>query len=226
MNIRRIRSRLAAGLLFLIASCGASAEGGFLGFGDDGETPSLALVPAEIALDVPTPVQGDDLDLLLAQAGSGHGLSALKEKAAREFTAHLQRELYVQLQAFFTDEEVPVVQQEGYLTLHNFLDISAGKKLNDLKNSGGHQVERGILELAGDYHYRLENSAGEPLRERRIDIAELGVKKRYRVSRSGGEVEDTTGEAIEMALTEMVERLLDRIEDDLEADELRELARL
>lgn len=226
MNKLSIRSRLASGLLLLVVSCGVSAQGGFLGIGGDTATPSLALVPAEIALNMPTPVQGDDLAKLLAQAGSGNSLSALKEKAARKFTARLQRELYVELQAFFTDEEVPVVQQEGYLTLHNFLDISVGKKLNDLKNIGDRQVERGFLELSGDYHYRLDSQAGQPLRERRIDIAELGVREEYRVSRSGGKTEDNTDAAIEEALTEMVERLLDRIEDDLEADELRELAAL
>lgn len=225
MNKLSIPSRLASGLLFLIFSCSVSAEGGFLGFGgDEAETPSLTLVPAEIALDVPTPVQGEDLALLLAQAGSDNGLSAMKEKAARKFTARLQRELYVQLQAFFTDEEVPIVQQDGYLTLHNFLDISVGKKLNALKNTGGRQLERGTVELGGDYHYRLENPAGKPLREGRIDIAELRVREKYRVSRSDGEVEDNTDAAIDEALAEMVERLLDRIEDDLEADELRALA--
>lgn len=225
MNKLSIRSRLSSGLLFLIFSCGVHAQGGFLGFGgDEREPPSLALVPAEIALDVPTPVQGDDLALLLAQAGSGNGLSALKEKAARKFSARLQRELYRQLQEFFTDEGVPLVQQDGYLTLRNFLDISVGKKLNDLKNTGGRQLERGTVELSGDYHYRLENPAGKPVREGRIDIAELGVAEKYRVSRSGGEVEDNTDAAIDEALAEMVERLLDRIEDDLEADELRALA--
>lgn len=217
---------LVTGLLFLFVHAAAQADDGFFGFGGgDEHTPSLTLRPADIALDVPTPAQGEDLTLLLAQAGSGNGLSAIKEKAARKFTAELQRVLYTHLQAFFDDEEVPLVQQNGFLTLHNFLDISVSKQLNNLQTSGDTEVEQGYVELSGDFHYRLDNTAGTALREQRIDIADLRVREKYQVKRSAtGTATDTTDAAISRALEKMVKRLVDRVEDQLDADTLRELA--
>lgn len=220
----RYRS-LAASLLFLFAHCTAAAEGGFLGFGGNEHTPSLTLKPAEIALDAPTSIQGNDLALLLAQAGKGNSLTAMKEKASRKFSAELQRILYTQLQEFFDDEEVPLVQEGGFLTLRNYLDISIGKQLNNLKQDGNTEVEQGTIELSGDFHYRLDNPAGTPLREQHIDIGDLRVREKYRVKRGrDGNVDDTTDAAINRALTNLVKRLIDRVEDNLEADALRELA--
>lgn len=223
-----VRRLIQVGLLFLCLNSSALAQGGFLGFGGDEKPPSLTLAPAEIAVDVPTPVQGNDLALLLAQAGSGNSLSALKEEAARKFSAHLQREWHDRLQEFFVDEGVPLVQRDGFLTLHSFLDISVSKQLTDLKSSGSFEVERGTLELSGDFHYQLKNPAGAVLQDQRLDIADLRVREKYQVKTSlaGGGIEDSTDVAIERALAEMVQRLLDRIEDQLEADQLRELAAL
>ncbi|MFC6633788.1 hypothetical protein [Microbulbifer taiwanensis] len=216
------------GLLFLCFNSSASAQGGFLGIGGDEQTPSLTLAPAQIAVDVPTPVHGNNLALLLAQAGSGNSLSALKEKAAQKFSDQLRRELHRRLEEFFADEEVPLLREGGLLTLHSFVDITVSKQLSDLKNSDRYELERGSLGLAGEFRYQLQNAAGQPLRERRIDIGELRVRENYRVKtpHDGGEVEDSTDEAITEALAEVVKRLQDRIEDQLEADTLRELAAL
>ncbi|WP_346838202.1 hypothetical protein [Microbulbifer sp. SAOS-129_SWC] len=221
MNERPLRSGLAAGLLFLFAQ---TASAGMFGLGGDEKNPSITLTPAEIALDVPMPVQGEDLSKLLAQTGSGNGLSALKEKAARKFTAELQRRLHTQLQARFTDEHVPLVQQGGNLMLRNFLDINVSKQLNNMQNSGGKQVEKGYVTLSGSFHLRLDNPTGTPLREQSVDIADLHVREKYQIERIAGSVgKDTTDDAISRALQEMVEELLDRTEDQLDADALRDL---
>lgn len=216
------------GLMLLCVNSAALAQDGFFGIGGDKHTPSVTLAPAEIAVDVPTPVQGNNLALLLAQAGSGNGLSALKEEAAQKFSMRLQRELHTRLEEFFADEEVPLVRQDGMLTLYSYVDASVSKQLSDLKNSGKYELERGTVTLSGDFHYQLQNAAGSTVREQRVDIAELRVKEKYRVKTplGGGEVEDTTDAAIEEALVEMVERILDRIEDELEPEQLRALAAL
>ncbi|SHF29411.1 hypothetical protein SAMN04487965_1858 [Microbulbifer donghaiensis] len=214
------------GLLLLCINSAAIAQSGFFGAGDDEYIPSLTLVPAEIAVDVPTPVQGNNLALLLAQADGGNSLSALKEQAAQKFSTRLQREYHSQLEEFFADEEVPLVQQNGMLSLRTSISLSVSKQLNDLKDSGKYELERGTLELSGDFHYRLQNAAGSTLSEQRIDIGSLRITEKYRVKtpHDGGEVEDTTNAAIEEALVEMVKRLLDRAEDQLEADQLQALA--
>ncbi|WP_323846203.1 hypothetical protein [Microbulbifer magnicolonia] len=228
MNHLPLNRLLRIGLLYLCVHSDAFAQGGFLGIGGSEQTPSLTLAPAKIAVDVPTPVQGNNLALLLAQAGSGNSLSALKEEAAQKFSAQLRRELHSALEKFFADEEVPLAQQGGQLLLHSAVDISISKQLRDLKNAEKYELERGTLELSGDFHYRLESAAGANLRERRIDIADLRVREKYQVKtpHGGGEAEDSTDQAIEAALVEMVRRLVDRIEDQLEAEQLRELAAL
>jgi len=208
VNYPSLRGGLAAGLLFLFTQ---SAAAGMFGLGEDEKNPSVTLTPAEIALDVPMPVAGEDLAKLLAQAGSGGGLSALKEKAARKFTAQLQRDLYAQLQEKLGDADVPLAQEGGNLTLRNFLDISVSKQLNNLQNSDGKQVEKGYVELSGDFRLRLDNPAGAPLREQHVDVADLHVREKYRIERSAkGTDSDTTDAAISRALQKMVERLLDR----------------
>ena len=220
MQYRLLCRLFIASFLFSSANTAVYAQGG------DKTNPSLVLAPAKIVLDVPTPVKGNNLILLLAQGDSGNSLSALKEKATRKFIAQLRSEWNDRLQEFFVDEEVPLVQQNGFLTLHSFLDISVSAQLTSLKSYGSFELERGILELSGDFHYQLENRAGGTLREQRIDIADLRVREKYKVKtpQSGGEAEDTTDAAIERALAAVVLRLLDHIEDQLEADQLRELA--
>jgi hypothetical protein len=217
------RSLALAGLLAF--SCASHALQGFFGSGES-DAPSLSIASTEIAMDVPVPMQGENLALLLAQAGQGGGLSELKESSVRKFSDYLRGELDTQLREHFDDEAVPLVEQKGFFTLRNFLDITVSKQLTDLRNASSYELERGTVELSGDFHYRLENVAGEAVREQRVDIAELRVREKYRVKTATDDAksEDNTDEAIERALAQLVKRLLNRIEDNLEADELRKMA--
>lgn len=209
----------------LLSSPQLSAQDGF--FSDDGQTPSVTLASGEIRLDVPTPVSGNDLALLLAQASSG-GLSQLKNEAAARFSTHLRQAMAERLRELLTDEDVPLVQQGGFLTLHTQFDAGISKQLTDLKNSDRYETERGTLLVSGEFRYWLSSVSGQTLREKRIDLGDLRLENRYRVrtNHRSGEIEDSTDEAIEEMLEEMADQLLDRIEDQLEADELRQLARL
>lgn len=226
MNNHKLRGLALCGLLSFGLHNPVTAQEGFLGFGGSQDTPSISLAATQITMDVPTPVQGNDLAFLLAQAGGGGGLTELKQQAAQKFSAFLREELHRALRDYFADEKVPLVEQGGYLTLHNFAKVSVSKQLNDLKTSSNYELERGTLKLSGEFHYRLDNLAGNTLREQRIDLADLRVRESYKVKtpHGDGELEDTTDAAIEEALAEMVERIIDRIEDQLEADELRQLA--
>ena len=228
MKNHKLRELGLCCLLSLGLHSAATAQEGFLGFGDGKDAPSVTLATTEITMDVPTPVQGNDLALLLAQASGSGGLSELKQQSAQKFSNYLRQELTTALEDFFADEKVPLVKQGGFLSLFNFAHVSISKQLNDLKNASNYELERGTLKLSGDFHYRLENLAGSSLREQRIDLADLRVRENYKVKtpHGEGEAEDTTDAAIEDALSEMVERIIDRIEDQLEADELRRLAAL
>lgn len=213
----KVRGLLPAGLLLL---CIFSAHA------EDKPTPSLTLAPAEIALDVPMPVNSGNLALLLAQAGQGGSLSALKDEALREYKLHLRRTLAEQLQEHFADEEIPLLDRAADFNLHNYLDITVIKHLSDLQSKGKYDLERGTVELTGDFHYRLQNTAGIAVREQRIDLSELRIREKYLVKtpRDGGESEDDTEAAIKRALAQMVEELIERIEDNLQADALRAFA--
>lgn len=212
---------IVAGLMTF--SCAAAAQSGFLG---DGQTPTLHVTSADIAMDVPMPVSGANLSLLLADAGSGSSLSELKEAALQKYRRHLQGELSLQLNTFFADEEVPLVAREGQLTLQNRLDIKVIKHFSNLQRDGDYDLERGTVQLEGHFYYRLRDLSGRTLRERNLDIASLDVREAYRVrtSRSGETAEDNTEEAIKRALAAMVEEILDRIDGELDAGELEDLA--
>lgn len=211
---------IVAGLLTFSSATAAQA-----GFSGGEQNPTLRIAPAEIAMDVPMPVNGANLTVLLAQAGNGASLSDLKEAALQKYRRHLRDRLSLQLNAFFTDEEVPLVAREGLLTLQNRLDIKVIKHLSNLKKEGDYELERGTVELEGRYHYRLRDVAGRTLREYSLDIADLGVQEEYRVRtpRSGGTAEDNTEEAIKLALSGMVEEILGEIDGELDAGELEDL---
>ncbi|WP_237067901.1 LPS assembly lipoprotein LptE [Microbulbifer guangxiensis] len=221
---RALLALLGAAALFLSGHTASAQEGLF---GKPAQAPSLTLNTEEIRLDVPTPVAGNDLALLLAQAGSG-GLSQLKAKAATRFSTHLQEALDRRLREHFEDEDIPLVNQGGFLTFHSRVDAAISKQLTDLDNSDRYETERGTLKVSGEFRYQLNALSGETLQEKRIDLSELRLEQRYRVrtAHRSGETEDSTDEAIETMLDEMAEQLIDRIEDQLEADELGELARL
>ncbi|MBB3061616.1 hypothetical protein [Microbulbifer rhizosphaerae] len=215
---RTTRGLALAGLLTFSFASAVQAEE---------QKPNLSIFPPEITMDIPVPVQGGDLALLLAQASQGNSLSQLKEAAILRYKQHLERELAQQLQEFFTDEEILLVDRQGLLSLRNTLDITVIKHFSSLQSKGDHELEKGTVELSGDYRYRLEHISGSAMREQQVNISKLKIREKYQVvtPNDGGEIENTTDRAIERALSELVEELMERIEDDLEADELESFAR-
>lgn len=219
------RGLTLTGLLLFSTALAAQPQGRFLGFGGDDENPSLKIHPAEISIDVPMPVNSGSLAVLLAQAGEGGNLRSLKEAALRKYHLHLGIVLNARLQAFFTEEEIPLVEREGLLSLNNQLQVTVVKHFNDLQSVDGYDLERGTVEVAGKFHYELRNFNDRVLRERSLDLADFKVREKYQVKTAGdgSTAEDSTEEAIKLALSELVDEILDEIEDDLEADELRDL---
>ena len=193
-------------------------------FGDDVQTPTLQIAPVEIAIDVPMPVTSANLSVLLAQAGGAQDLRAIKDAALQKYRRHLEETLNARLNAYFTDEEVPLVDREGILTLHNHLNVKAVKHFNDLESTAGYELERGTVELSGSFDYQLEDQAGNVVQQQNLDITKMHISADYQVKtpRSGGQGEDTTEVAIKQALTTMVDKVLRRIDGDLEAGDLRD----
>ncbi|AQQ69211.1 hypothetical protein Mag101_17405 [Microbulbifer agarilyticus] len=191
------------------------------------EQPALhvTLAKIEVAAEVPTPLQGTDFESLLAQATNGGGVSAAKETASREFSDYLRTRLDSALREFFADEEIPLRSDNHSLILFNFVDISVVKQLSGLKTKGDTEIERGNLSASGDYLLRLQAPGERVLREKRLDIANLRLKGKYQIKTSvyGDENEDNTGEQLQRMADQLVKRILDRVEDDLEADALLEL---
>ena len=219
------RSLAMGGLLFLSYSGSAAAQDGFFGFGGEQQAPSLSLAPAKIQLKIPLPVNGTDLNLLLAQAGSGQGLSAMRDAALRSYQEHLSRELSDGLKEFFADEEVPLVDDAAALTLQSSSRITVIKQLAALENKGGYDIERGTVELSGKITFELRDFSGRSLLSRDLDVSDLNAKEKYlvRLGKTESESKDTTDAAIKRALTELARGALREVDNDLEADELREL---
>ncbi|MFV8782982.1 hypothetical protein ACNKU7_11210 [Microbulbifer sp. SA54] len=228
MNTCHVRGIFLAGLLFSSAFTyqPAQAQGLFGSRGEEAQTPHITLARAEIALEIPTPLQGNDFDTLLAQATAGSGATAAKEAATRRHTDQLRQTLEAQLRAFFTDEEVPLVADNTALTLYNFVDVVVVKQLSGLKNTSEYELERGNLSISGDFHFRVHSPSGQVLKEKHLDLADLNLKEKYEIKTplDGSGSEDNTDEKLEKVLSQLVDRVLTRIDDDLEADSLRELA--
>ena len=220
-----LRSLAAGGLLFLSCSSAATAQDGFFGFGGEQQTPSLSLAPAEIQLKIPLPVNGTDLNLLLAQAGSGPSLSAMRDAALSGYREHLSRELSNGLREFFADEEVPLVAGGAALTLLSSSRITVIKQLGALENKGGYDIERGTVELSGKITFELRDFSGRSLLSRELDVSDFKTQEKYLVQsgKAGSASKDTTDAAIKRALSELARGALRKVDDDLEADELREL---
>ncbi|WP_043319919.1 hypothetical protein [Microbulbifer sp. HZ11] len=226
MRTQGLRRLFAAGMVSLALSTSTSAQDSFWG-GDD-HTPSLAIAATEIQLDVPMPVSSGDMQLMLALAGNGGGLADLKKEAIRNYTQHIHSELARVLYGYLEDEEVPLVAENGLLQLQNKLNLKVIKHLSAMKPKGDHDLEQGNVTLKGEFRYILSNRSGTALREQRVSIDDMKITEKYRVrtyhdNRAG---EDTTEAAIKEALTEMVEELVEAMEDNLEADELRDMAAL
>ncbi|MBN8429639.1 hypothetical protein JF535_02120 [Microbulbifer salipaludis] len=213
----------SAVLISLLFTAQCYAQGLF--GGSDTPAPHITLAHTRIAADIPTPLQGNDFDALLAQATSAEGLSATREKAITAFSDQLRTKLEAALREFFVDEEVPLVTDNTSLTLQNSINISIVKQLSGLKNRSGYEVERGNLSASGDYQFSLNAPNGEVLAEKRLDIADLRLKGSYQIKTplGAGEAEDSTDAQLEKMIDTLVGRIIDRIEDDLEADSLRDL---
>lgn len=225
MKTTKIRSLALAGLLSSI-SLSSAAQSGF--WGGDESTPSLTITPADVKIDVPMPVSSGNLELMLARAANGDGLADLKQQAVRKHTQYLYSALARELHELLEDEEVPLVKEQGMLNLHNSLDLRVIKHLSAMKQRGDYDLEQGNISLSGEFRFVLSNRAGTALREQRIGIDDLKVSTRYRVktAHDGSAPEDNTEEAINRALAEMAEEIVEQMEDFLEADQLREIATL
>jgi len=224
MRNSTLRRLAFAGLL----SIGLSAQSSAQMWGSDEHTPSLVITPSSIEIDVPMPVSSGNLQLMLAQATSGGGLAELKQQAVRNYTQHLQSELARELYEYLDDEEVPLVEKNGVLSLQNSFDLKVIKHLSAMKPKGDYDLEQGKVALSGEFRYTLKNRNDSALREQRIDIGDLDIQERYlvRTYHDGRPGDDNTEEAIKSALSELVEELMEVMEDNLEADQLREMASL
>lgn len=213
-----------AGLLGI----GVSAQAVAQFWGSDEHTPSLVIAPTNIQIDVPMPMPSGDLQLMFAQATSGGGLTALKQQAVRNYTQHLHSELARELDEYLDDEEVPLVEKDGVLSLQNNLEITVIKHLSAMKPKGDYDIERGNVALTGEFRYTLKNRSGIALREQYISIDDLKIREDYlvRTYHDGRAGDDDTEEAIKKALSELIEELVESMEDNLEADQLREMASL
>ena len=223
---RLFRHTLAAlGLLFSAALMSATASAQGLFGGSDEPIPHLTLARTEVAADVPTPLLGNDFESMLAQASNNGALTAAKETANAEFANYLRTRLDSALRELLADEDIPLYSDNNSLILYNFIDISVVKQLSGLKNSGEYEIEKGNLSASGDYHLRLQAPGERMLLEKRLDLADLRLKGKYQIKTNlhGGAGEDNTGEELQEMADQLVKRVIDRIEDDLDADALRAL---
>ena len=228
MRTSKLRRLVFTGLLGIGMGIGTSAQALAQLWGSDEHTPSLVIVPASIQIDVPMPVSSGNLQLMLAQATSGGGLAELKQQAVRNYTQHLHSELARELYEYLDDEEVPVVESQGVLSLENALDLKVIKHLSAMKPKGEYDIEQGKVALSGEFRYTLKNRGGTALREQRVNVDDLDIQEKYlvRTYHDGRPGEDDTEEAIKKALSELVEELVEAMEDNLEADQLRDMAAL
>ena len=224
MRTIKLRRLAISGLLGIGVSVQAAAQF----WSGDEHTPSLVVTPTNIQIDVPMPVSSGNLQLMLAQATSGGGLAELKQQAVRTYTQHLQSELARELYEHLDDEEVPVVEKNGVLSLQNTIDLKVIKHLSAMKPKGDYDLEQGKVGLSGEFSYTLKNRSGTALREQRVNIDDLNIREKYlvRTYHDGRASEDNTEEAIKEALSELVEELMEAMEENLEADQLREMAAL
>jgi len=214
--------------LFSPLSAVAKSSDSWLDAGSEDPLIRLAVTPIEIQIDAPTPLTGNNLQLLLALSGTEGGLGELREKASREFSVYLDQQVQRRFGDFFEDERVHLVDSRAPITLHTNFNITIRQKILDILSNKDYDLEKGTMTAYGTFRYRLQGAASAPaLSEGTVDLAGLDLSARYRTRapKDGGVVEDTTREATERLLAEIAEEVLDQIEDTLEADSLLELAR-
>lgn len=187
----------------------------------------LAVMPLDIRIEAPTPLSGNNLQLLLALSGSNGGIGQLREKASREFSDFLTQQVQQQFGSFFADERVSLVEAGAPLTLHMDFELIIRQKIVDILSRREYDLEKGVMTAYGRFRYRVQGSGDTALHEGGVDISALKLNTRYRTRapKDGGVVEDTTREATERLLEEIAEEVLDEVEDVLEADSLLTMAR-
>lgn len=222
MNTFKIRSLALAGLLSAV-SVPSMAQ-----WGSDEANPSVTIAPAQLQIDVPMPVSSGNLQLMLTQATNGGGLADLKQEAVRNYTQYLHSEFGRELSELFEDEDVPLVKEGGILNLKNDLRLKVIKHLGGMAPRGSYDLEKGTIQLTGEFRYSLSNRNGSALREQSIDLEDLKIKTKYlvRTPHDGSAADDNTEGAIKKALAEMVEELVEHMEENLDAKHLRVLAAL
>lgn len=212
-----------------VPSLAIAKASSWLGYNGDDPVIWLAVAPTDIRIEAPTPLAGNNLQLLLALSGSNGGLGEMREKANREFGEYLDQQVQQQFGEFFDDERVHLVDAGAPLTLHIKFDVKIRQKILDIFNGDDYDLEKGTMVAYGHFQYRVQGAArgALALREGVIDLSKLKLKARYRTRapKDGGVVEDTTREATESLLADLAEEVLDKVEDDLEADALLALAR-
>lgn len=207
----------------------AAESSGWAGYNGSDPALSLAVAPVEIRIDAPTPLTGNNLQLLLALSGGDGGLGDMRKKASREFSDYLNQQVQQRFGDFFADERVHVVDAGAPLTLHTNFNVTIRQKIHDIVSGKDYDLEKGTMSAYGEFRYRIQGTVAgaNTLREGTVDIAELALKARYhtKAPTDGGVVEDTTREATERLLAEIADEVLDQIENVLDADALLDLAR-
>lgn len=220
---------ILAASVCLFSVTGASASSGWSGYTGSDPVLSLAATPVEIRIDAPTPLTGNNLQLLLALSGGDGGLGDMRKKASQEFSDYLNQQVQRRFGEFFDDERVRLVDAGAALTLHTNFSVTIRQKIIDIVSGKDYDLEKGIMTAYGEFRYRIQGTAlgAHALREGSVDIARLNLEARYltRAPTDGGVVEDTTRQATERLLEDIAEEVLDQIEDVLEADALLDLAR-
>ncbi|QKX17277.1 hypothetical protein [Microbulbifer sp. YPW1] len=227
-SARRLTFSVLYALLMFSPVAAAKAPEGWMGMGSEDPVIRLAVTPVEIKIEAPTPLTGNNLQLLLALSGSNGGLGEIRKKASQEFSQYLDQQVQMQFGEFFEDERVHLVDNRAPLTLHTDFNVVIRQKILDIFSSKDYDLEKGSMTAYGEFHYRLQGAIGaHVLREGTVNISKLKLEARYRTKapKDGGVVEDTTREATERLLAEIAEEVLDQVEDDLEADALLRLAR-
>lgn len=224
----------AVALLLAVSVClssvaAAKASSGWSGYTGSDPALSLTATPVQIHVDAPTPLTGNNLQLLLALSGSDGGLGEMRKKASREFSDYLNQQVQRRFGDFFADERVRVVEADAPLTLHTNFRVTIRQKIIDIVSGKDYDLEKGTMTAYGEFRYRVQGTAlgAHALREGTVDLARLNLQARYhtRAPTDGGVVEDTTRQATERLLADIAEQVLDQIEDVLEADALLDLAR-
>ncbi|MFV8781368.1 hypothetical protein ACNKU7_02990 [Microbulbifer sp. SA54] len=189
----------------------------------------LEIAPVEVTIEAPTPLTGNNLNLLLALSGTNGGLGDMKKQAMQDFADYLTQQVQLRFGEFFVDEEVLLVTEGAPVVLYTSFDIVIRQKMNDIFSGAEFDIEKGVMNAYGSFQYRIQGRNGtrqEGLREGKVEIAKLKLRRNYvtRAPKDGGVVEDTTQEATEYLLAEIAKEVLDQIEDDLEASSLLKLA--